>query len=57
MPEPLAIQIYRRFLEGESIATLALDLGIPEERVEVRIRAAARFRESRGWSVSSRYAA
>ncbi len=44
--EPLAIQIYRRFLKGETIAALALELGIPEDRVETRIRAAAAFFES-----------
>jgi hypothetical protein len=45
-PEPFAIQIYRRFLNGETIAALSLDLGIPTERVETRIRAAALYRES-----------
>ena len=46
--EPFAIQLYRRFLDGETIARLALDLGIPEDRVETRIRAAALFRERQG---------
>jgi hypothetical protein len=44
--EPFAIQIYRRFLDGETIAGLALELGIPVDRVEIRIRAAALFSES-----------
>jgi hypothetical protein len=39
--EPFAIQLYRRFLNGETIANLSLELGIPSERVEMRIRAAA----------------
>ena len=41
--EPFALQLYRRFLGGETIAVLALDLSIPAERVETRIRAAARY--------------
>lgn len=43
--EPFAIQLYRRFLGGETIDSLALELGIPAERIEIRIRAAALFRE------------
>ncbi len=39
--EPFALQIYRRFLDGETISALATELGIPPERVELRIRAAA----------------
>lgn len=46
--EPFAIQIYRRFLNGETIATLSLELGIPAERIETRIRAAAKFQETHG---------
>jgi hypothetical protein len=46
--EPFALQLYRRFLDGESIAAIALDLGIPADRVEVRIRAAARYCHSQG---------
>jgi hypothetical protein len=56
-PEPFAIQIYRRFLGGETIAALALDLGIPEDRIETRIRAAALFHESQCAFTSSRHAA
>lgn len=44
--EPFAIQIYRRFLGGESIAGLARELGIPHDRIEIRIRAAAIYRET-----------
>jgi hypothetical protein len=43
--EPFAIQLYRRFLNGETIAGLSLDLGIPMDRIEIRIRAAALYRE------------
>lgn len=45
--EPFAIQIYKRFLGGETIAALAQQLGIPPERIEVRIRAAANYHVSR----------
>ena len=41
--EPFSIQICRRFLAGETIAHLQEDLGIPTERIEVRIRAAVNF--------------
>ncbi|HWQ52682.1 MAG TPA: hypothetical protein VN442_03295 [Bryobacteraceae bacterium] len=44
--EPFAIQIYRRFLRGETIDGLALEFGIPVDRIETRIRAAAIYRES-----------
>ncbi len=42
-PEPFAIQLFRRFLAGETISSLSEDLGIPPERIETRIRAAAAF--------------
>jgi hypothetical protein len=41
--EPFAIQICRRFLAGETMAHLQEDLGIPAERIEMRIRAAVNF--------------
>lgn len=44
--EPFALQIYRRFLAGETISGLSTDLGIPPDRIETRIRAAAIYRES-----------
>lgn len=44
--EPFAFQIYRRFLAGETIDRLSEDLGIPNERIEMRIRAAAVYRET-----------
>jgi hypothetical protein len=45
--EPFALQLYRRFLDGDTIAELALELGIPAERIEIRIRAAARYWQTR----------
>lgn len=44
--EPFAFQIYRRFLAGETIGGLSEDLGIPPDRIEMRIRAAAVYRET-----------
>ncbi len=41
--ESFAIQLYRRFLRGETIAHLSQELGIPADRIEVRIRAAANY--------------
>ena len=39
--EPFAMELYRRHLRGETVQQLAGELGIPVERVEQRIRAAA----------------
>ena len=39
--EPFALQLYRRFLKGETIGQLSSKLGIPTDRIESRIRAAA----------------
>ena len=41
--EPFAFHICRRFLAGETVAQLHQDLGIPTERIEMRIRAAVTF--------------
>ncbi len=38
--KPFAIQLYERFIAGETIAQLAAALDIPAERVAARIRAA-----------------
>ena len=38
--QPLAIEIYRRFLNGETVERLSTDLGIPKERIEQRLRVA-----------------
>jgi hypothetical protein len=46
-PEPFALILYRRFLDGETVPQLAACLSIPEERVLPRIRAAALFYEHR----------
>lgn len=43
--EPLALMLYRRFLDGESVQQMAIGLSIPEERISQRIRAAAMFHE------------
>ena len=45
MFEPFAVEIYRRFLTGETVQQLATSLDIPADRVEKRIRAAARYLE------------
>ncbi len=39
--EPLAIVLYRRYLNGASVKQLSRELDIPSERIERRIRAAA----------------
>ncbi len=43
MFEPFAIEIYRRYQRGETIQQLATSLGIPPERVEIRIRVAQQY--------------
>lgn len=43
--EPLALILYRRFLDGESVQQLAIGLSIPEDRIGQRIRAASLFYE------------
>jgi DNA-directed RNA polymerase specialized sigma24 family protein len=57
--EPFALQIYKRFLDGETITDLAISLGIPADRIETRIRAAALFCQARrsGSTSASRHAA
>ncbi|MBZ5580960.1 MAG: hypothetical protein LAQ30_01920 [Acidobacteriia bacterium] len=41
MLEPYALQLYREFLNGKSVAELAGESGIPVDRIESRLRAAA----------------
>jgi hypothetical protein len=41
MLEPFAVQIYRRFLSGETVQQLSAELGISTERIEQRLRVAA----------------
>lgn len=43
MNHPFALEVYERFLKGESIRQLADELHIPADRVEQRVRAAAVF--------------
>ena len=38
-------QVYRRYLNGETVSDLSLDYGIAEDRLEQRIRAAAQYWE------------
>jgi len=40
---PFAVEVYRRFLRGETVQELSRELGIPEERIEDRIRAAEAY--------------
>jgi hypothetical protein len=54
MHVPFAIELYRAFLGGKSIADLSVQLGIPEERVEWRLRAAAQYFALRPAAASGR---
>ena len=45
MWQPFAVEIYWRFMQGETVEQLAEKLGIPAERIEQRIRAAAAYVE------------
>lgn len=45
MNHPFAVEVYERFLKGESIRQLADELQIPADRVEQRLRAAALYLE------------
>jgi hypothetical protein len=40
---PFALELYRRYLNGETIEELSAELGIPRERIEDRIRAAEAY--------------
>jgi len=40
---PFALEVYRRYLNGESVEGLSRELGIPVERIEDRIRAAEAY--------------
>ena len=40
---PFAVELYRRYLSGETIEELSRELGIPQERIEDRIRAAEAY--------------
>ncbi len=43
MREPFAVALYRRYLNGESVEQLSSKLGIPAERVNQRLHAAAAY--------------
>lgn len=40
---PFALEIYRRYLNGESVEQLSAELTIPVERIEQRLRAAEEY--------------
>ncbi len=52
MREAFALQVYRKFLSGQTVQQLSAELGIPAERISQRIRAAQRF-----WASQRRRAA
>jgi DNA-directed RNA polymerase specialized sigma24 family protein len=43
MWKPFALEIYRRYLNGETPEQLSESLGIPLERIEQRLRAAEAY--------------
>ncbi len=43
MLTPFALEIYRRYLNGESVEELSTALEIPVERIEARLRAAEAY--------------
>jgi DNA-directed RNA polymerase specialized sigma24 family protein len=43
MLTPFALEIYRRYLNGETVAQLSEELGIPAKRIEQRLRAAEEY--------------
>ena len=45
MMTPFALEVYRRYVNGETIEELSTKLGIPLERIEFRIRAAEAYLE------------
>jgi hypothetical protein len=47
MRNPFAVQVYERFLSGESIQQLSAELEIPADRIEKRLRAAAVYLQAR----------
>jgi len=50
MTHPFAVEVYERFLNGESIRQLADELQIPADRIELRLRAAALYLRRRAES-------
>jgi uncharacterized protein (DUF2267 family) len=47
MQEPFALELYRRFLNGESADHLAAELHIPLDRIEMRLHVAAMYMKMR----------
>jgi DNA-directed RNA polymerase specialized sigma24 family protein len=43
MREPLAVELYRRYLGGATVKQISADLGISAERVQRRIDVAAAY--------------
>jgi hypothetical protein len=41
--EPFAVQLFRRFRAGSTISDLASETGIPQDRIETRLRAACGY--------------
>ncbi len=41
--EPLAFQVYRRYLNGETVEQISVDLDIPVNGIERRLRVAALY--------------
>jgi hypothetical protein len=42
---PFAFELYRRYLSGETVQQLSNELQIPADRIDQRIRAAAKYME------------
>ena len=38
-----ALELYQQYIDGKSVADLALEMGIPMERIAQRIRVAAEY--------------
>lgn len=53
MPEPFAVELYRRVLNGESAEDLCRELEIPLDRVEQRLRAAEAYLSQGGRAFSA----
>jgi DNA-directed RNA polymerase specialized sigma24 family protein len=47
MLTPFALELYRRYLKGESVEELARGLAIPLKRIEQRLRAAEEYLKRR----------
>ncbi len=44
--EAFAFEVWRRFVTGETAQQLATEFGIPVDRIELRLRAAERYKRS-----------